>query len=484
MRWKSHILMLLAAGAVMVSSLAQDAQRQWLAGDSHIHSHWSPGYDRTKNPPEPILGGDARYSTPMNAQKAREYGLTWMVTTDHGGPNHSKLNLEQAYGELQMSRRTVPEVLQFYGMELNMPGMDHHTLMIPNSEQESSMLFDIESRFDANNAWPTDPARNTEALAQQALEYMKGLPRLPILFANHPSRSAKGIGQYGLDEPREFRNNNDRAPNVYKGMEGAPGHQAATLAPDGTQKRNANGQPIGFRGAYGNPGAPTIGGFDQMTAIVGGVWDSLLGEGRRFWILATSDSHVNYADPVGPGADFWPGQYQKTYVHAQRSYDGILDGLRSGRIFAVAGDLVSELDVTATSAGATAGIGGTLPVGKGRDVTVTVRFKDPESRNANGDNPKVARVDLIVGDVRGMATDRTSDKNESTKVIARFTEKEWTRSGDVSTLSFTLARLDRNVYIRVRGTSTQEAEPAMDQPGENPWQDLWFYSNPVFVEIR
>ena len=239
----------------------------------------------------------------------------------------------------------VPEVLQFYGMELNMPGMDHHTLIVPSSEQESSMLFDIESRFDANEAWPPDPVRNTEPYAQRALEYMKGLPQLPILFANHPSRSATGIGQYGLNEPRELRNNHDRAPKVYRGMEGAPGHQAGTLAPDGTSKSDTNGKPTGFRGAYGNPGAGTIGGFDQMTAIVGGFWDSMLGEGRRFWILATSDSHVNYADASSPGSDFWPGQYQKTYVHAQRSYDGILDGLRRGRVFAVAGDLVSELDI-------------------------------------------------------------------------------------------------------------------------------------------
>jgi hypothetical protein len=100
----------------------QNNQRVWLAGDSHIHSHWSAGYDRTKNPPEPIKGADAIYSTPMNAQKAREYGLSWMVTTDYGGPNHSKLNIVQAYTELQESRQTMPDVLQFYGMEFQHAG--------------------------------------------------------------------------------------------------------------------------------------------------------------------------------------------------------------------------------------------------------------------------------------------------------------------------------------------------------------------------
>jgi hypothetical protein len=123
-----------AAGTWGALTLAQP-ERQWLAGDSHIHSHWSADYDETKNPPEPITGVDGRYATPINAHRARMYGLSWMVTTDHGGPNHSKLNLTRAYAELKSSREMVPEVLQFYGMELNMPAMDHHTLIIPHGER-------------------------------------------------------------------------------------------------------------------------------------------------------------------------------------------------------------------------------------------------------------------------------------------------------------------------------------------------------------
>ena len=112
-------------------------------------------------------------------------------------------------------------MLQFYGMELNMPAMDHHTLIIPNSAEEASMLYEIESRFDSQEAWPADPSRNTEAQAQRALEHKKSLPLLPLVFANHPSRSATGVGVYGLNEPRELRANNNLAPNVYRGMEGA-----------------------------------------------------------------------------------------------------------------------------------------------------------------------------------------------------------------------------------------------------------------------
>ena len=224
---RARVFATLAMVAAGLLSFAQDRQpRQWLAGDSHIHSHWSPGYDRTTTPPEPIKGQDAIYSTPLNAQKAREFGLSWMVTTDHGGPNHSKFNLTHAYTELKASRAQIPDVLQFYGMELNMPAMDHHTLILPYEEDEWKTLFNIESQFDANDAWPPDPARNSEAAGIRALVFMNALQRLPLVFANHPSRSAKGVGLYGLDEPRELRASNDVAPQVYRGMEGAPGHQA------------------------------------------------------------------------------------------------------------------------------------------------------------------------------------------------------------------------------------------------------------------
>ena len=425
---------------------------RWLAGDSHIHSHWSPN--------------DGRYPTPLNAQMARRYGLQWMVTTDHGGPDHAKLNMTRAYDELKQSRDLVPDVLQFYGMELNMPGMDHHTLIIPHAEDEWSALFEIESQFDANQVSRNDSARNTESFRLAALDYMNKLPKLPILFANHPSRSATAIGEYGRDEPWELRSSNSHAPELYRGMEGAPGHQAATLAPDGTPRRDEFGGLSGFRGGYRNAGAHTLGGFDQLTAIVGGLWDSLLGEGRRFWIVATSDSHRHYTDLEAerPGADFWPGEYQKTYVRARGTYEDVLDGLRSGRIFAVTGDLVTALDVVAEASGRSAEAGGTLEVAPHERVDVTIGFRDPDTPNAHDDNPRVSRVDLILGDVQGPMF----DTNETTRVVARFTEEEWSREGDKYRMSITLPAVDGDVYVRVRGTNTQETEPQMDGPGEDP----------------
>ncbi len=482
-RRRTHLVILSVAG-VAFTALAQPPIRQWIAGDSHIHSQWSPAYNRRESPPEPIKGGDAMYPTPINAKMAKKFGLSWMVTTDHGGPNHAKFNLTQAYEELKQSRQLEPDLLQFYGMELNLPGMDHHTLIVPRGSAEANVLYTLESRFDANELWPANPARNSEDARLSALKYMKSLRSLPLTFANHPSRSATALGRYGLSSPQEIRQSNDIAPEVYRGMEGAPGHQAGALAPDGSTKQDESGAPTGWRGSYRNAGAHTLGGFDQMTAIVGGYWDSLLGEGRRFWIVATSDSHIHYTQVPRAGSDFWPGEFQKTYVYARKTYDDVLDGLRQGRVFAVAGDLISLLDLEASAGRRRASMGGTLSASKGQPVKLTIRFRDPAGPNHHGDLPAVARVDLIMGAVRGRQSEAGADRNETTKVIARFGPSTWKQAGEDSVIETTLPALSENSYVRVRGTSSADEEPAMDLPGENPWSDLWFYSNPIFIDVK
>ena len=88
-------------------------ESSWLAGDHHVHSEWSVGWDNSTNPPTPIRAGDAIYPTVKNAENAKKYGLDWMVTTDHGGPNHSKVNLEQAYPELLKSRQLFLKFFSF-----------------------------------------------------------------------------------------------------------------------------------------------------------------------------------------------------------------------------------------------------------------------------------------------------------------------------------------------------------------------------------
>lgn len=454
-----------------------DTSRRWLAGDHHIHSEFSADYTDapagSTEAPTPVLGADGRYPIAQNATMARQFGLHWMVSTDHGGPNHSKLNHDQAYPKLLQSRRDVPQVIQFYGMEFDTPGADHSSMIIPTSEVERTTLREIESTFSKRDAFPRDGARDTEPKMLEALRYMRDVATPPVVIANHPSRSATDVGKYGQDRPAELRDWNDAAPRVAIGMEGAPGHQASAINKDGSL------DPAGARGGYGN--SPTLGGFDQMTARVGGFWDAMLGEGRRWWITSTSDSHANWRDG---GSDFWPGEYSKTYVHARPTPDDLLAGLRGGRIFVTTGDLISELDVTVSAAGQTAEIGGELTFPAGANVQVSIRVRDPKGGNHHGDSIAVQRVDLIVGDVTGPAADRNMDANPSTQVVQRFTPSEWRRTGEILTMTYTLRNVRSGSYVRVRGTNSAELEPAADPRGENPWSDLWFYANPIFLVVR
>lgn len=396
-----------------------------------------------------------------------------MVTTDHGGQLHAKINVEQAYPDVLKARRVVPEVIQFFGFELNAPGADHASVIVPHTDDEVDRVYELESQFDKRNADPNDPGADTVGRMVEALTAMKEFPAPPIVIANHPSRWALDGEVYGTTGPADLRAWNNAAPEVAVGMAGAPGHQAASINPDGSMRTDPP------RGPY--HGQPTYGRFDRMTAELGGFWDSMLGEGRRWWITANSDSHRHWSEG---GLDFWPGEYSKTYVYADRDYGAILEALRTGRVFVTTGDLVSEMYVSVTTeAGDTVGIGGTLRLRAGEVVTVVIRVRDPDDENAHGDVTTVNRVDLIKGLVSGVQSEVDRNMNPSTHIIRRFSADDWSRDGEFLTMTARLQKTDRDFYIRVRGTSTDQLEPDPDPPGEDPWDDLWFYANPVFVQI-
>lgn len=435
-----------------------DDGRTWQAGDHHVHSRFS---GKRAEDGTYVLGKDGIYTLPENARRAQQYGLSWVVLIDHGGEGLSKLRYEQAYPELLEARKAVPDLIQFFGMEMDTPGGDHSSLIMAIDPKEAETLRHLEQSYNAHET--KDPARDDPARMIAALKEMDGLNPKPVVIANHPSRGATTPDGYGRHTPQSLRNWLDTAPDVAIGMEGAPGHQGTSL------KANATPQTLRKRGYYEQ--SPTFGGFDAMTAKVGGVWDALLGEGRHFIVTATSDSHRNVADG---GEDFWPGQYAKTYVKAHKDPKDILAGLRAGRVFIATGDLISELDMDVAGAN----IGDTAKVKKGQTITVSVRLRDPAGPNANGDRPDLKRVDLIMGEITG----KVAERNETTKVVKTFTPADWTREGEIVTLKWSFTATT-DAYLRLRGTSTTEAEPLPDPMGENPWPDLWVYSNPVFIAI-
>ncbi|NUS02336.1 MAG: histidinol-phosphatase [Nonomuraea sp.] len=490
-----------AAAATAASGGRRPEGFLWLAGDHHIHTQYS---------------SDGKYRVVDQVRQGARHGMDWLVITDHGSATHAKIGVEKVNPDIREARDAHEDTLVFQGLEWNIPAAEHGTVFVHPGKHEVSVLKQFETDYDGSVKGAGDSTPANEALAIAGLSFLADQVKRrkvkdALMLANHPARK-------GIDSPHEIRAWRDatsRGHQIAVGFEGAPGHQAGGLPkPLG---------PGGARGIYdGSPSANsfagyplesyrTWGGFDWMTATVGGLWDSLLAEGKPWWITANSDSHTiygdtsingggdfntqgRYNDPVYAGptiltnGDFWPGYYSKTHVGAtSRSYAAVMDGLRAGRIWVDHGGLLDGLDVRVGAAT----LGGTYAVRKGRDVTVTIKVKPAAGPNWAQFQPKLARVDLIAGDVTGPVADKDVFATPRTKVVKQF---DVSGSTGVVTLTYTFQDVINPFYLRVRGTdgnrsavglngaAVDPAGPAMDVLGDaDPWKDLWFYSNPIWV---
>jgi hypothetical protein len=494
----------------------------YLGGDHHVHSQYSPD---GMNPVSRIV------------EKAAGYGLEWMVITDHGGVAHEKYSIKQVTPDIEDARAGNPSVLVYQGLEWNIPGAEHGTVFVPPSPNAVDVLQAFEASFDGEilatstaNGGQGAIVRATsvdgEPYALSGLAYLRrqvSTGRIPIalMFANHPARR-------GLDSPHQIRDWRDTAPEIAVGMEGAPGHQAQGLPV-------ALGGPGAGRGCYDRvPDANgdsfprftptdaenpyrTYGGFDWFTAKVGGLWDSLLSEGRPWSVTATSDSHQILGDlyasggqdfdttgavgpmsPVSvpaPRGDFWPGYYSTTLVAARRrTYLDVMAALQAGKVIAVHGRLIDGLQVRVRSLGRGdrrgVSLGGRTVVGRGDDVELTVGVILPDGPNHAGIIPKPAHVDLIAGPLTGPATDRDTFGAPLTRVIRTFDlpAGDRTTSSPCYVIRHVFRGVDRSFFLRLRGSDgnrlTSAGDPVQDVVGDaDPWRDLWFYSSPIFVEV-
>jgi hypothetical protein len=479
---------------------------RWLAGDHHIHTQYS---------------SDAMYRVVDQARQARAHGLDWMVVTDHGSAAHAKIGVDKVNPDIVAAREHLDDLLIYQGLEWNIPAAEHGTVFVHPGRDEVAVLKEFENAFDGSVKAAGDPTAANEALAIAGIKFLGEQVRArrvegALFLANHPARR-------GIDSPHEIRGWQEADPTVAVGMEGAPGHQAAGL-PRATPGR-ARGYYDNNPSAASFPGFPlesyrTWGGFDWMTATVGGLWDSLLAEGRPWWISANSDSHVNYLDTAqrGPGGDFaangryedpvygpvlteagdyWPGQYSRTHVGAAGfSYRAVMDGLRAGRVWVDHGGLISGLQVRAKIEGdrrpqASATLGGTLSVSRGAPVELTIDIDLANTPNWSQFVPVLARVDVIAGRVTGPAADRDTFTAPDTRVVKSFEVNRGT--GRVS-FGYSFGAVTEPFYVRVRGTDGKRGAPglmgtgvdpygpALDVVGDaDPWKDLWFYANPIWV---
>jgi len=493
-----------AAAAARKPSRVPRGGYSWLAGDHHIHTQYSP---------------DGLYRVVDQVQHASAYGLDWMVITDHGSVQHARIGVERVNPDIRAARNDFPDMLVFQGLEWNIPAAEHGTVFVHPGRDEVAFLKQFENAYDGSVKGASDNTATNEALALSGLTFLQdGVAarrvRDALMLANHPARQ-------GVDSPHEIRGWRDTAPRIAVGMEGAPGHQAAgipTPTGPGAGRGYYDNTPNPARAFAGYPPESyrTFGGFDWMTATVGGLWDSLLAEGKPWWISANSDSHSNYLDTVerGPGSDFptngyyedpvyngrpntgagdfWPGYYSRTHVGAaDASYAAVMDGIRAGRMWVDHGRLLEGLDVRLRAGGQEVPLGGILTARRGTPVRLVIRIEPARTPNWAQFVPQLAKVDVVRGAVTGPATDRDVFTAPGTRVA-----RTWDVSGRTQTisLSYDLGRLDEGFYVRLRGSdgnrlapgtngaAVDPSGPAIDVVGDaDPWRDLWFYTNPMWA---
>jgi hypothetical protein len=506
-----HVFAVATSLSLAMSATPALAAGKWMAGDFHNHTFLTDG----SNTQADVLS------------HAFQYGLDWMANSEHGGAffrnpegnpwpadteflgNPSAGNMwrwqslwQYSYPIISAARTTYPDKLIIQAYEWNVPTHEHASVAIvgPGPEHEGKNIAQHEYVFDGSDQGTTSSnylgvpykiAANTHEKAVNGAKWLEyKYPFNSYFILNHPSRKLK----YTIADIRDF---NTAAPTVAIGLEGIPGHQKES-----------------DRGGYGSDfgeltyKAHTYGGADYMISQVGGLWDALLGEGRHFYTFTNSDFHAT-------DGDFWPGEYAKSYTFVMDSNnDGnyttpdVVKGLRSGNSFSVLGDLINALGFSATSQGEKVGMGKTLVTSTGSDVKITIQFQSPALNNNNAP-VAVDHIDLIAGEVTGEVAkylaDGTTpnpaysvDTNPTTNVLATFTSADWKEKNGWYTVSYTVPNVSSGMYFRLRGTNLapntpnetdSQGNPLIDDlmapnTAEKAYADLWFYSNPIFVQVQ
>lgn len=463
------------------SAIALDQGGKWEAGDMHTHT---------------VLTDGSSLQLQVVQKAFNEYGLDWMANSEHGGsfsrdpfgqPTTNTARWWQiqnwSWPIIRDLRPMFPEQTLVQGVEWNVPTHEHASVGIVSNEP--SAVAEFEYRFDQNDSsttYPGSPSKDntSHAGAINAVSWLETNFRDSSYFViNHPSRKLAASGGYSAGSVRDLI---AAGPNVTAGFEGMPGHQ-----------RDTN------RGGYSstNPIARNYQGADPWAAQVGGLWDSILGNGSRFSIFSNSDYHFT-------DGDFWPGQYSKNWTWVSHPDDpkSLVAGLKSGRTWSAHGDLIDELKFTATGDGKKIEMSkDPLVVRRGKDVVVTIKFHSPALNN-NGDSPAVDHVDLIAGNVTGAAVKGAASwdatTNPTTQVVKTFEGRSIQSLGNGwYAATYLVHKVQGPMYLRLRGTNTPvntpgatdaAGNPVMDAVGgntpANAWNTLWFYSNPIWINVR
>jgi hypothetical protein len=440
--------------------------------------------------PIPILGD-------VNSSSGHQNMWRWQSLRDY------------SFKDVLNARTQYPNNVILQSYELNVPGHEHCSMGLITNQFDAAPncdpLAEFEYKFDNSDkdltggsafGWVKSTATGHEKAVEAAAWLQQNYSQQSYLVFAHPERKS-------LYKISDFRDLNNAAPDVAFGFESQPGHQK------GSEGKTMRGEYVK---TSKTDGLCTYGGTGIYAAKVGGLWDAMLGEGRHWWLFASSDCHAVGNDAeMKTAADFFPGEYQKTYTYVgdRTNAQSIIDGLRSGNNWIVEGDLIDSLDFQINNVT----MGNAVKPNNGKAV-INILIRDPQKDNCNTyssyKNPTVDHIDLISGEISGKKTpgsvEYSSPENPSTKVVARFdavgnvtdsnglTSIKWTeKAHGVKQMSISMD-VTKDMYFRLRGTNqglniTNEtdgngnplADTLVTATASSAFSDLWFYSNPIFV---
>ncbi len=527
MKKNLHVAIVLLTSFLGV--LGVSGQGKYASGDFHQHTTYT----------------DGGYSFGYMMQKNNDFGLDFWVNSEHGGafdrlarvsgqdvgldtlnraisvtwkevgvplmgtPNKGNMWRWQSlrdwsFQDVELYRRVFPTKLIIQGLEWNAPGHEHVDVCIIDNQFDATdrncnLLAEFEYKFDNGDKDVTNPngwvksANTGKAKTLEAVQWMQtNCSKTGWIIPTHPERA-------NAFKIEDFRNMNNAGPDVCFGFDSQPGHQKES------NRGGYRSSSYGSTGKVNGTDGATWGGTGIFAAKIGGVWDALLSEGRKWWLFANSDCHYN-------DGDFFPGEYQKTkvYVTDTKNAQNVVDGLRSGNSYVVMGDLIDSLKFIVGNAT----MGQTYNATTNK-VTISIIVRDPQTNNNNTysalKNPELDHIDLIAGKVGALIeptnTNYNVDNVSTTKVIARFGKTAHTDAGGIVTQVWNdlgngvkeityEATIESDMYFRLRGThhafgvpDTEidvNGNPIVDPFGTNTaakaFEDLWFYSNPIFVK--
>ena len=370
----------------MLSAGSAFAAEKWMTGDFHQHTTYTDGSYPMNDLTAPGVIATSAWQDPAGLYRKGvmpqgfRFGLDFQANSEHGGsssrdgfsnawstyvpnpaigdaakmwrwqtlistsdiPGYAGPAYLGAFDWIKTIRANYPEKLPMTGMEWNPPGHEHSSTGI--AAANANPIAEFEYRFDRSDSDGTLTTTTASTMgwsgklqnsAYTAPDYSttlglnaahnKTIDGVKWMQANYPSTSwivpahveRAGCGLTGgAWNIAAFRDMNDNGPTVAFGFEGIPGHAKDTE-----------------RGSFGANacGGGTYGGAGYYIATIGGLWDNLLADNRKFFNFASSDFHND------AGGDFWPGEYTKTYVKVKdANNDGkyaqedVVNGLRSG----------------------------------------------------------------------------------------------------------------------------------------------------------